>query len=118
MSMLPAKPTLTPEVINQIFEVVEMSPGRFHLRVKSSVTISFDDLEIFTTKGTMSLDTIDGILHLNGRMGRTLKDLPESIEYREKMRRKALEQTCQRDCPMKDQFERIISALKSAGISV
>ena len=119
MNNLPAKSILTPEVIDQLFEVREIAPGKLHLHVRADVSLSFDQLEIYTTEGDICIDTPSKKLYLNGRMGRKLFPLPESIQYRaereEEQRRAAGAKNCSCPCPY---CKSIIKALERHGIMV
>lgn len=47
------------------------------------------ELSMFTRNHNICLDSIDGQIHLNSRNSKLLKELPESVAYREKMENEA-----------------------------
>ena len=54
-----------------------------NLLLKGDVQIGIEgDFSIATKNGMISIDSIGSVIHLNSRLSKALRDLPESIEYR------------------------------------
>jgi hypothetical protein len=57
------------------------------LKINNDITIVIDgELEIITNGKRICMDSLDSEIHFNSRIGRTLKDKPESIEYMNKLK--------------------------------
>jgi hypothetical protein len=108
------------DILEQIFTVEEVKQGKVQIRVRGDVSVHMDTLEIFTSSGDMCIDTLNGTLQLNGRMGPSLRNLPESIEYRENNNKRAREARSSHthECPKQRQLDAIIEALRNSNIPV
>lgn len=73
---------LLPDSMNSKIEFDDKS-NTLNLLIKADVQIGVEgDFSIATKNGMISVDSIGSVIHLNSRLSKALRDLPESIEYR------------------------------------
>lgn len=66
-------------------------------------------LDLTTNDGKLCLDSVNNSIHFNSRESLNLKDLPESIEYLEQMKKKKLEhKKSDCNCSGNDLFNRLL----------
>jgi len=69
--------------------------------------VSNGEFGVITNGQDIHLDSIDANVHLNSRLVRPIRDLPESIEYRERVKREQEEKREQ----MESQLSRLVEEL-------
>lgn len=78
-----------------------------NLVVNGDFNLVFDgEINCITNGENICFDTIGGQFHINSRWGKKIRDLPESIEYRENIKKQIEENTREnehnhvKDCPL------------------